>query len=138
MVKDIYHNTVKIALIKDGWKVTHDPFILSYAGRNLFADLAAEKFIAAEKDVHKIVVEVKSFIGHSIVKDLQQAIGQYIIYSRILHTSKILRELYLAVPDLAYENIFKDDLGELFINDGSLNLIVFDTETEVITQWITN
>ena len=26
-VKDIYHDTVKNALIKDGWTITHDPLI---------------------------------------------------------------------------------------------------------------
>ncbi len=26
--KDIYHDTVKKALIKDGWKITHDPLKL--------------------------------------------------------------------------------------------------------------
>ncbi|MFM6816695.1 MAG: element excision factor XisH family protein, partial [Dolichospermum sp.] len=26
--RDIYHNTVKIALQKDGWTITHDPFPL--------------------------------------------------------------------------------------------------------------
>lgn len=29
MAKDIYHQTVKIALEKEGWIITHDPFILS-------------------------------------------------------------------------------------------------------------
>ncbi|CCQ59468.1 hypothetical protein CWATWH0005_1292 [Crocosphaera watsonii WH 0005] len=27
--KDIYHDAVKNALIKDGWKITDDPLILS-------------------------------------------------------------------------------------------------------------
>jgi hypothetical protein len=28
MAKDIFHQQVKNALIKDGWKITHDPFTL--------------------------------------------------------------------------------------------------------------
>ncbi|WP_287356852.1 element excision factor XisH family protein, partial [Moorena sp. SIO3B2] len=28
MAKDIFHNTVKIALQKDGWLITHDPYQL--------------------------------------------------------------------------------------------------------------
>lgn len=26
--RDLYHETVKNALIKDGWQITHDPLIL--------------------------------------------------------------------------------------------------------------
>jgi hypothetical protein len=27
MAKDLFHNKVKIALQKDGWKITHDPYL---------------------------------------------------------------------------------------------------------------
>ncbi len=47
--KDIYHHTVKKALIKDGWTITDDPLILSIGKKDLFVDLGAEKLIAAEK-----------------------------------------------------------------------------------------
>lgn len=32
MAKDIYHEAVREALIKDGWTITHDPFILKGGG----------------------------------------------------------------------------------------------------------
>jgi len=38
-------------------------------------DLGAEQVFAAEKHERKIAVEVKSFIGSSIVADLEQALG---------------------------------------------------------------
>jgi hypothetical protein len=48
MAKDIYHNTVKEALIKDGWTVTDDPLsLLSKEDGGLQADLGAEKIITA-------------------------------------------------------------------------------------------
>ncbi|MGB7441674.1 MAG: element excision factor XisH family protein [Coleofasciculaceae cyanobacterium] len=28
MAKDLFHQQVKTALIKDGWTITHDPFII--------------------------------------------------------------------------------------------------------------
>ncbi|MEN8216447.1 MAG: element excision factor XisH family protein [Pseudomonadota bacterium] len=28
--KDIIHNPVKNALIKEGWKITHDPYTIRY------------------------------------------------------------------------------------------------------------
>jgi hypothetical protein len=46
---DLYHEPVKHALIKDGWTITDDPFIIEYKGLRLYADLGAEKPIAAEK-----------------------------------------------------------------------------------------
>ena len=47
--KDIYHDTVKRALQKDGWIITHDPFPLQIGRKRLSADLGAERLINAEK-----------------------------------------------------------------------------------------
>ncbi len=55
--RDFYHNTVILALQKDGWAITHDPYRLKLArGKNLFVDLGAERLIAAEKDMEKITI----------------------------------------------------------------------------------
>ncbi|MEH2052075.1 MAG: element excision factor XisH family protein [Nostoc sp.] len=72
--KDIYHDCVKNALIKDGWKITDDPLSLKIGKKDIFIDLAAEKLLAAEKQGKKIAVEVKSFIGISEVEDLKNAL----------------------------------------------------------------
>jgi hypothetical protein len=72
--KDIYHDTVKNALIKEGWTITDDPLILKWGSKTLLIDLGAEKLIAAEKDNKKIAVEIKSFVGASQVNDLEKAL----------------------------------------------------------------
>jgi hypothetical protein len=41
--KDIYHEAVKKALIKDGWIITNDPLVLQFGGVDLYVDLGAEK-----------------------------------------------------------------------------------------------
>lgn len=41
--KDIYHDAVKNALIKDGWTITFDPYPIKYEEVKLLADLAGEK-----------------------------------------------------------------------------------------------
>ncbi|RKZ75628.1 MAG: hypothetical protein DRQ57_06725 [Gammaproteobacteria bacterium] len=41
--KDTYHNIVKNALIKDGWKITDDPLVLQFGETNLYADLGPKK-----------------------------------------------------------------------------------------------
>ena len=44
--KDIYHQAVKNAMLKDGWTITHDPFRIRLArGKNLFVDLGAEQLV---------------------------------------------------------------------------------------------
>ncbi len=42
--KDKYHNQVRTALEKDGWKITHDPYFLYVGRRRGFIDLGAEKY----------------------------------------------------------------------------------------------
>lgn len=136
--RDIYHSTVKTALEKDGWTITHDPFPLQIGKKRLSADLGAERLISAEKGIQKIVVEVKSFVGQSDVKDLEQALGQYILYRQILNETKIERELYLAVSRLTFNSIFTIQLGQMLLTNQIIKLIVFDDESEVIVQWIPN
>ena len=58
---DVYHEPVKRALTKDGWTITDDPYVITYKGLRLYAELGAEKPIAAQKLEQKIVVEVKVF-----------------------------------------------------------------------------
>ncbi|MGC1528545.1 MAG: element excision factor XisH family protein [Phormidesmis sp.] len=48
--KDLYHDAVKAALIKDNWAVLADPFRIQYKDIDLYADLAAERPIAVERD----------------------------------------------------------------------------------------
>ncbi|MFN5398374.1 MAG: element excision factor XisH family protein [Pseudanabaena sp.] len=134
--RDIYHNTVRLALEKDGWTITHDPFPLQIGKKRLSADLGAERLISAEKGLQKIVVEVKSFVGQSDVKDLQQALGQYVLYSQILNEMEIERVLYLAVSQPTFNSVFTIELGQILLKNQIVRLIVFDDENEVIVKWI--
>ncbi|MDY6803481.1 MAG: element excision factor XisH family protein [Cyanobacteriota bacterium] len=122
--RDTYHYLVKSALIKEGWTISHDPYFL-LSDPKLSIDLGAEKTIAAEKGYDKIAVEVKSFIRDSQVTELEKAVGQYGIYEELLKTQEPDRELYLAVPIDAFENIFSRQVGKIAIEKFSLKLIVF-------------
>jgi hypothetical protein len=134
--RDIYHDAVKRALEKDGWTITHDPFRLDIGEKSLSADLGAERLICANKGMRKIVVEIKSFVGPSDVRDFEQAIGQYVVYLRILRKSGSDRLLYLAVTQDTFDRIFAIELGQLFLEDQFVRVLAFDEESEVITQWI--
>ncbi len=137
MAKDIYHATVRIALEKDGWTITDDPLTLKVGGRSAFVDLGAEKLFAAEKADKRIAVEVKSFISPSPVKDLEQALGQYIIYSQVLEQQNSERLLYLAIPQSVFLDFFSEELPQLIIKLNHLKLLVFDSNSQEIIQWIT-
>ena len=134
--KDIYHNTVRTALEKDGWTITNDPLTLEIGERSLFVDLGAEKILAAEKQGRKIAVEVKSFLSISPVHDLEEALGQYIVYEDILELSEPERNIYLAVREEVYLDIFSEPLGQILLRKKRLKLIVFDSSREIIIRWI--
>lgn len=136
--KDIYHNVVVSALIKDGWKITHDPLVLKYGKRELFADLGAERPVGAEKNGDKIVVEIKSFLGPSDIYDLEVAIGQFTLYRSILLEQEPERIVFIAITHEVYDRVFADPLGQLVIGTQKLNLLIFDDEQERILQWITH
>lgn len=106
MAKDIYHDVVKEALIKEGWTVTHDPFTFKQGTIRLDIDLGAEIF-TAEKGEEKIVVEVKSFLSKSKVTDFYEAWGKYNLYRKGLEKQGIERKLYLAVEQDIYDTFFK-------------------------------
>jgi hypothetical protein len=136
--RDIYHDTVKRALQKDGWTITHDPFPLKIGKKRLSVDLGAERLISAENATRKIVVEVKSFVGQSDVKDLEQALGQYVLYRQILDEMGDVRILYLAVSQLTFNSVFTIELGQVLLKNQIVKLVVFDDESEAIVGWIPN
>ena len=135
--KNIYHDAVVHALTADGWTITDDPLRLRYGDQDLYVDLGAEaNTLGAEKAGRKIAVEVQSFLGRSPMRDLQQALGRYVIYRIILGESDPKRQLYMAVTDIVYDSVLSDRLGRLIVSRFNLRLLVFDDERERISQWI--
>lgn len=134
--RDIFHEQVKQALVKDGWKITHDPLHLKWGLKDMYVDLGAQELLAAEKAGRKIGVEIKSFTGHSEMKDLEQALGQYIIYDDILHQIEPERALYLAIPEEIFADLFEEPIGQLLIENHHVQLIVFNPIQEVIVRWV--
>ena len=134
--RDFYHDVVRSALIADGWTITHDPLQLKVGKKDLFVDLGAERLLAADKEGRKIAVEVKSFPGASEVADLENALGQYILYQDILEETEPDRLIYLAISWKVYEDLFQEPIGQLLLRRQRLRLIVFNPERGVIVQWI--
>jgi hypothetical protein len=95
--RDVFHQAVKQALINDGWTITDDPLVVQVGSIDLYIDLGAEKLIAAERAGVRIAVEVKSFLGASVVSEFHTALGQFLNYRFALHEKDPTRVLYLAV-----------------------------------------
>jgi hypothetical protein len=122
--RDSIHDAVKAALVKDGWEITDDPYVIAYGERFLFVDLGAEEnqevvgnFIGAVRANVRIAVEIKELRGQSVIVELEQAIGQYVLYRLLLNRVDPERKVYLAVPGKAYRELFTEPIGELVIND---------------------
>lgn len=134
--RDSVHHNLRRALERDGWTITHDPLRLSVGRRKLYVDLGAEQLIAAEKGLRKIAVEIKSFAGPSDVKDLEDAVGQFVVYEHAMRREQPGRTLYLAVPEAAWQLIFTDELGQILIDDHVVQVVTFDPVKEEIVRWI--
>jgi len=133
---DRYHEPVRRALVKDGWTITDDPLQLSVGKRTLSVDLGAERsLIGAERENQRIAVEIKTFGGASPVADLQQAIGQFVMYKSVLSQAKPERELYLAVSEEVRDSILSEELGQLMLREYIDRLFYFSVEREEIIEW---
>lgn len=135
-MRDFLHQIVKNALLKDGWLITHDPFPITFGNRRVYADLGAEKLLAAEKEGQKIVVEVKSFVGLSAISELQKAIGQYAMYRSWLQRTEPDWIIYIALDQIAFADLFEDISGQVLLTDYDLKIMVVDASLGEIVKWI--
>jgi hypothetical protein len=136
MAKDIIHTPVRKALEKAQWTITDDLYTMVYAEFIMYADLAAERMIAAERGTEKIAVEIKSFIGRSAVQDVKEALGPYVMYLTYLAELEPERKLYLAISMKAYHDIFSLEAVQLLVKRFTIPLIVVDIERQEIVVWI--
>jgi hypothetical protein len=134
--RDLYHDAVKTALIKDGWDILADPYRIQYKDVDLYADLAAERPIAVEREGQKIVVEIKSFVGRSLMTDFHLALGQYKVYQMLLKETAPDYDLYLAIDDITYNNFFKREGIEFLVRSSQINFFVVNIDEQEIVQWL--
>ncbi|MEM6699993.1 MAG: element excision factor XisH family protein [Bacteroidota bacterium] len=136
MTKDAYHDIVVRALEKENWDITKEHYFLPIGKKKAYADIAAEKVIAATKGKDKILVEIKSFVGKSEMTDLQKALGQYGLYTVALEDKEPERKLFLAIPRETYEDLFMEPIIQKVLERQGINLLVFDIKKEEIVKWI--
>ncbi|MFK0731193.1 MAG: element excision factor XisH family protein [Gloeotrichia echinulata HAB0833] len=133
--RDLFHSVVKDALIKDGWQITHDPFMVDYGDVQMQIDLDAERLIAAIKDKEKIAIEIKSFIKPSAISEFHTALGQYLNYRRALRVQEPNRILYLAIPNQTYDEFFRLRFIQEGVEEFQMRLLIYDIEDRTIVAW---
>jgi len=134
--KDTHHEAIKNALIKDGWKIIRDPYTIKYEEIQLFADLLADRTLEIERNGQQIIVEIKSFIGRSAMREFETALGQYIIYRILLKDVLPQSQVYLAISRSIYQSFFLQKAISKIIEETNLFLIVVDLNKEEIVKWI--
>ena len=137
MAKDIFHDTVRKALEKEGWTITHDPYFMNDKVKNIKyeIDLGAEKLLAAERDSEKIAVEIKSFTKISFRHEFHSVLGQYLIYYKGLAQIEPDRTLFLAMPSFAYNRLQTHPFLLEIVDDYKVKLIIFNDKNETLGLW---
>ncbi len=98
--------------------------------------MGAERLLAAEKGTEKIAVEIKSFTRPSDMKDLEEAVGQFVVYNHLLRRYYPEYKLFLAVSENTCKTVFEEEAGQTLIEDGIIQLFSFDPNQEVIVRWL--
>jgi hypothetical protein len=135
MARDKFHESVKKALLKEGWIITHDPLVLVFPKITFMLDMAADRVMVFEKDNQSIAVEVKTFERLSTTNEFHAALGQYFNYRLALKLKDAKRQLYLAVPQRVFENFFQIEFIQLALEEAKVAVLVYEPEAEVITTW---
>lgn len=136
MAKDKIHYIVKESLMKNGWKITHDPYYLKVLDVEQEIDIGAEEIVAAEREGKKIAVEVKSFLKGSFINEFHGVLGQYLNYGMSLEEQEPDRELYLAISSFVYENYFHKAAIQKAVKKYCIKIIVIDIENQNLLSWI--
>ena len=136
MAKDFYHDNVRQALEKDGWRITSDPYRVKVDDVSYEIDFGAEPLIAAEKDEIRIAVEVKSFVGPSTINEFHKAVGQFNDYYVAMEIQDPERILFLAIPENVWFAFFQKRVIQKSIQRIAAKILVYNPITNTIIEWI--
>ena len=135
--RNIYHDAVVQALVADGWTVTHDPLTVSFGGKDLFVDLAAERVtIAAESAGIRLRSKSRVSRVHRRVATCKKRWGNTTFIERCWQKRNRWRVLYLAVPRRIRDSLLAEPFGQLIVSRLRLRLLVFDEQKQRVVQWI--
>jgi len=68
--------------------------------------------------------------------DFHHAVGQYAVYRSLMQARSSEYQLYMAIDDIIYENLFKREGIAFLTRKSQINLLVVDIEEQEIVEWI--
>lgn len=99
-------------------------------------DLAAEKFLAAEKGIDKILVEIKSFAKKSMIYEFHEVLGQYLNYESAVELNELGRIVFLAISEEVYLKMTEVQFITGQLKKFKIKIIVVDILNKKVLQWI--
>lgn len=132
---DHYHIIVLRCLENAGWSIVKEQEYISIGtqdntNRRLYIDIKARR-----NDDQLVLIEVKG-LERSPVHELMELLGQYLIYQIALDYLSIEIPLYIAIPEIAYQNIIQHVLGQEMLSRYSVPFLIFDPIQEEIIEWL--
>ena len=91
---------------------------------------------ALERDGRKIAVEIKSFLGDSLLNQFHEVLGQYLNYRSAMAEVGMKREMYLAISTMIHQDMMQIPFLQSRIQEFSVKLITVDLAEKAIAQWI--
>ena len=70
------------------------------------------------------------------MKDLEDAVGQFVLYAHLLKRSDAERVPVSGGARRARRNVFEEEAGQVMLEDGVVRLFSFDPDQEAIVQWM--
>lgn len=79
---------------------------------------------------------MQSFVGLSDVRNLEEALGQYLLYRLVLARQQPDRPLYFGVPLHVADGILSEPIGEMAVAGFGLKVLVFHPDRREVVRWI--
>jgi hypothetical protein len=67
--------------------------------------------------------------------DFHNALGQYMVYRKLIELTQPDYKLMLAIDDITYENFFQRKSIQVVLEASNLLLMVVDIEKKIIVRW---
>src|SRR4051812_14518573 len=134
--REQFRVAVKNALIKDGWTISHDPYLAPFLDGRESYEFASERPMGAERANERIVVEVRSCVGDYELDRFAAALGRYELSRYLVRKGGLDCSIWLAIPDLVYMSVLGMDGGRELQADLRLKLVVIDPFREQVWHWI--
>ena len=83
-------------------------------------------------------MEIKSFLSKYKLADFYEAKGKYDTYRHGLEEAPIDKKIYLAVEETIFNTFFQKPLIKIIVQKDHIDLIIFNSNSRKIVQWIVN